>query len=107
MEQKCYKYLLENFGLINCKGVKYLAMLVDLYQYGDNIEDLYSVVAERVSSTPAAVKRAVYYYTKEWYNKATAQELAVLLNYTLRPNQVKLTTVEIVPLLKMYLEEQE
>ena len=107
MEQKCIKYLMKTFGNVHHSGLTYLAKVVDKYELGEDILDVYKIVAEEEGTTPAAIERAIRYYTNTWYSRVGAADLAEEFNYSLNPGQTKFVVAELIPLLKIYLEEQD
>lgn len=107
MEHKCYEFLLSNFGNINMTGLNYLAQTVAVYRPDVDLKVIYGEVAEANGSTPAAVERAIRNYVATWSDKATAEELAIMFNYTLTPDQDKLYVREVIPLLRRYIDNME
>lgn len=107
MEQKCIKYLMKTFGNVHHSGLTYLAKVVDKYELGEDILDVYKEVAETEHTTPAAIERAIRNYVATWSDKATAEELAIMFNYTLAPDQDKLYVREVIPLLRRYMDNME
>ena len=102
-----YKYLIKTFGGVQYSGVRYLAYLVCNLGEKDRLREHYNKLAEEYNSTPAAVERAIRNYVATWSDKATAEELAIMFNYTLAPDQDKLYVREVIPLLRRYMDNME
>ena len=62
MFDKCYDFLKENFGQMHLAGAEYLSYCVEIYNKDTPLYKIYNMCAEKYSSTPLAIARAIAYY---------------------------------------------
>lgn len=104
---KYYKYLLSTFGNANYKGCGILAHILDMYEDGVLLQDLYKQFGETIHLTPSAVERNIRIYLAAILKDHPMDEIAEILDYTFKPNQRTLQASEIIPVIKFNLDNEE
>lgn len=104
---KYYNYLSRTFGRVDCTGCLQLAHILDMFQLGDRLMDVYSKYAEEISSTPVAVERNLRTYISVIMRDLTMEDISRIFNYEFRPDQTRVTLSEFVPVAKMFIDSLE
>lgn len=101
-----YRFLIKTFGHADCVGCRALAYVLDKYQPGNQIQNLYKEYADEIHSTPSAVERSVRVYLACIIKDYTIEDISTMLDYAFKPGQTTLRASELVPVLKFVLENE-
>lgn len=103
---KYFKFLIKNFGHVNLRGCAQLAQIIELYDITKpELLKCYKAVAEKEDTTVTAVERNIRTYIDCITETYTIAELSSTLNYTFKPGTERLTASDLLPALKMYIDE--
>lgn len=100
-----YKVLLKIFGKSDLSGCLNLARLLDKYEPGDQLKDVYPILADEYHTTPAAFERSIRIYLNAIVKDYSIDDLGILLGYAFKPEQKTPKISEFVPVFKLKLEE--
>lgn len=98
-----YDFLVEKFGRIDIKGVKYIASMCNLdIDAGDfNYTDAYKSVGEKYGIGSASVERSIRYYIETIIKEKGLNTVCSILRYNIQDDKTTLKVSEFVPLLKL------
>lgn len=100
MKDKCYNFLMENFGHVDINGALYIAELCEYDLTKDRFGKAYEVLADKYDTTTSAIERSVRYYIATIVEDNTLAIVCDILNYKLNTSKNTLKVREFVPLLQ-------
>lgn len=102
MVNKCYDFIISNFGHVDIKGSLYIAELVNCniesssFKYGQ----AYEIIADKYDTNPDAIERSIRHYITTIMSEMSLEKVCEVLDYPVIPNKTTLRITEFVPLLK-------
>lgn len=101
-----YKFLIRTFGHADCAGCRAVAYILNEYQPGMRIQDIYKKYAEDINSTPSAVERSVRVYLACIAKDYSIEDISTMLDYAFKPGETSLKISELAPVLKFVLDHE-
>lgn len=99
-----HRFLIKNFGHVDYKGCKYLAVFMSHYELGDKLEGAYNDTALELHTTPSAIARGIERYIDTINKEFTVEDLSRFFDYSFKTGTTRLTSLEFIPALSLYLE---
>lgn len=103
MVNKCYDFLISNFGHVDIKGSLYIAELVNCniessqFKYGQ----AYDIIADKYDTNASAIERSIRHYITTVMDDLSLAKVCEVLDYPMNgDDKITLKITEFVPLLK-------